>query len=118
MTKVLTVARWEYLEKVRSKAFLIGLFLTPLIMVGMGVLPGVFATQEDQLTKTIGIIDQSGEIVIPFAARMQESYTLDDGRPNYVIVPLAIGEDIDLRLSVEAANSKVVGDEIEGYCLV
>ncbi|MEK6570789.1 MAG: hypothetical protein AABZ61_05425 [Bacteroidota bacterium] len=39
MNKALTVARWEYLEKIKSKAFLISLFLMPIIMIGMGVLP-------------------------------------------------------------------------------
>jgi ABC-2 type transport system permease protein len=118
LKKVLTVARWEYLEKVRSKAFLIGLLLTPLIMVGMGVLPGLFATQEDQITKTVGVIDQSGDMAVPFAARMQERYLLDNGQPNYIILPLGIGEELDMEAAVRDANRRVVNDEIEGYCLV
>jgi ABC-2 type transport system permease protein len=116
--KVLTVARWEYLEKIRSKAFLIGLFLTPLIMVGMGVLPGLFATQEDQMTKTVGVIDQSGEIAVDFAARMQKRYLLENGQPNYVILPLGIGDQLDMDAAIRDANRRVVDDEIEGYCLV
>ena len=32
--RILTIARWEYLQKVRSKGFLISLILTPLIVVG------------------------------------------------------------------------------------
>ncbi len=118
MNKFLTVARWEYLEKIRSKAFLIGLFLTPIVMVGMGLLPGLFATQEDQGTKTLGVIDQSGEIVVPFVARMQKRFHLDNGRPNYAVLPLGIGKKLDMEAAISDANRRVVNDEIEGYCLV
>ncbi|MBP1658608.1 MAG: type transport system permease protein, partial [Bacteroidetes bacterium] len=55
--KALAVARWEYLEKVKSKAFLIGLLLTPIIMIAMGVLPTIFVGQEDETTRAIGVID-------------------------------------------------------------
>ena len=45
IAKVLVVAKWEYLEKVKSKAFLIGLFLMPIIMVGMGLFSGLLAAR-------------------------------------------------------------------------
>ncbi|MGB2958798.1 MAG: hypothetical protein WBD30_07910, partial [Bacteroidota bacterium] len=118
MNKFLIVARWEYLEKVRSKAFLIGLFLTPIIMVGMGVLPGLFATHEDQVTKTLGVIDQSGKVVVPFVSKMQKQYHLDNGQPNYVVLPLGTGEELDMDAAIQDANRRVVDDEIEGYCLI
>jgi len=118
MMKVLIVARWEYMEKIRSKAFLIGLFLTPVIMVGMGVLPGLFATQEDQITKILGVIDQNGDIAIPFATRMQKRYSLDNGQPNYVVLPLGIGHELDMEAAIRDANRRLVEDEIEGYCLL
>ena len=50
IAKVLVVAKWEYLEKVKSKAFLIGLFLMPIIMVGMGLFSGLLAAREDTST--------------------------------------------------------------------
>jgi len=117
MTKVLAVAKWEYMEKVKSKAFLIGLFLTPILMVGMGFLPMLFATQEDNATKAIGVIDETGEIVGAFAVRMQQRYTLPNGQPNYLVVPLASGKQMDLESEVLSANQKVAAGEIEGYCL-
>lgn len=118
MSKVLAVARWEYLEKVKSKAFLIGLFLTPLIMVAMGILPTIFATQEDEETRTIGIIDRSGEIAVEFAVRMQHRYHLSKGKPNYVVIPLAIGQGADQDAVVRDANARVAKGEMMGYCIV
>jgi ABC-2 type transport system permease protein len=115
MSKVIAVARWEYLEKVKSKAFLIGLFLTPLIMIAMGVLPSFFATQEDTESRVIGIIDPGGRVTAPFARRMQQRYTLKNGRPNYVVLPLAVGAGADVDSAVHEASRRVVADEIEGF---
>ena len=70
MTKILVIARWEYMEKVKSKIFLVGLLLTPLIMIGMGVLPTLFVSQEDEHSRIIGVIDPGGTIIEPFTRRL------------------------------------------------
>lgn len=118
MKKALAVAKWEYLEKVKAKAFLIGLFLTPLIMVGMGVIPGLLAGQADKTTKVIGVIDPSGELAVPLAKAMQEKYLLASGEPNYLVRPLTVGRSGDVEKSVEDANRLAITDEIEGYCIL
>jgi len=116
ITKVLAVATWEYLEKVKSKAFLLGLFITPLIMVGMGLLSSLFAVQEDTTTKVIGVIDASGDLAGPLAREMKDKYLLSNGEPNYLIRPLPAAMGIDS--AVAEANRLTVADEIEGYALI
>jgi ABC-2 type transport system permease protein len=118
MSKILAVARWEYLERVKSKAFLIGLFLTPIIMIGMGILPSVLATQEDKETMAIGIIDRTGEVAREFTERMEERYVLQNGRPNYAIRTIAMGPTIDLAEAIRQANSLVADGQLDGYCIV
>lgn len=118
MSKTLEVARWEYLEKVRSKAFLISLFVTPLVMVAMGLLPGLFASQEDQQPRTLGVIDLSGNVGLEFAQRMQHRYKLPNGEPNYVVLPLAIGPSIRVDEEMAAATARVVSGELDGYCVI
>ena len=118
MNKAFAVARWEYLEKIKSKAFLIGLFVTPILMVVMGVLPSLFATQEDNETKVIGILDQTGTVAPQFAQRMQERYKLGNGQPNYLIQILAQGEGMKLDQAIADADQRVAHDEITGYCIV
>jgi ABC-2 type transport system permease protein len=118
MNKILAVARWEYVEKVKSKAFLIGLFLTPLIMVGMGVLPSLLATQEDKTSKAIGVIDESGQLAAAFAERMQTRYLLSDGRPNYVVMPIEQVPGAPPEEAIGEADRRVASGDIEGYCIV
>ena len=78
MNKAFAVAKWEYIEKVKSKAFLIGLLVTPLLMIGMGVASSLLASSEDEETKIIGIIDLNGEFVVPLSEHLQQ-YKLSNG---------------------------------------
>ncbi|HCA81512.1 MAG TPA: hypothetical protein DEP53_17410 [Bacteroidetes bacterium] len=83
--KYLEVAKWEFLEKVKSKAFIISLIVMPVIMVLFGVLPGLLASKPDDKTTTIGVIDETGQIINRLSERLDEKYKLPDGRPNYMI---------------------------------
>jgi len=116
--KALAVARWEYLEKIRSKIFLIGLFLTPIIMIAMGLLPGIFAQREQHTTRIIGLIDQTGQFVIPISDRLQSLYVLENGQPAYLVVPLAVGSGIDLEEEIAKANQRIAQDRLLGYCVI
>ena len=62
MGKLWAVIRREYVERVRSKWFLVGTFLGPLFMIVITVLPGVIAskTKASSVSSNIVIIDASG----------------------------------------------------------
>ena len=45
MKKVLIIIKREYLVRVRTKAFLIGTIVTPLLMLALIILPIFFATR-------------------------------------------------------------------------
>lgn len=117
MNKTFVVAKWEYLEKVKSRAFIIGLFLTPIIMVGMGVLPTLLAGKEDESTKALGVIDATGEVYADLAKRM-EQYRLSDKRPNYVLHPIAVGKNVDLGAAAVEADAMLERGSIEGYVML
>jgi ABC-2 type transport system permease protein len=116
--KALAVARWEYLEKIRSKIFLVGLFLTPIIMVAMGLLPGFFAAREAQVTRIIGVIDETGRFIVPLSQALQSDYVLETGVPAYLVVPLAVGSGIDVAAEVAEANRRIAEDRMAGYVVI
>jgi len=116
MKKAFAVARWEYVEKIKSKAFLISLFLTPALMVAIGVLPTLLATRPDTESKIIGIIDQSAEVAQPLSHVLDQRFTLPDGRPNYVLRSIDHGSA--LSAAKQEADSLVLAEEIEGYVIV
>jgi ABC-type Na+ efflux pump permease subunit len=68
--KILLIAWRDYIATVRTKSFLIGLLLIPLLLVGGGALVGVLSAfmvlTGDTETKTFGVVDRTpGEKLFP-----------------------------------------------------
>ena len=116
MSKLFTVAKWEFLEKIKSKAFLISLILMPIIVVGMGVLPGLLATKEDDRTLTIGVIDGTGSLAIPLSKRVEEKYKKDDGSTQYMVRNL--GTDGGMNVRREEALRLLADEQLEGFLVI
>lgn len=114
--KILTIARWEYLEKVKTKTFIISLIITPLIIILFAILPSLLFRDEAPKVEVIGVIDSSG-IYFNQLKEEFEKYKLDDGQNNYVLINLFLtNRDIDdLRL---LADKNVLKNMIEGYLLI
>ncbi len=83
--KMLIVARWEFVERIKTKSFLIGLFLTPAIMVGFSVLPSMMMMRGDEESRTIAVYDGTGFVLDSLRIRLDRSYRLKTGEPNYRI---------------------------------
>ncbi len=113
--KALKVATWEFMEKVKSKAFIVSLVLMPIIIVAFSVIPGLLAMKEDDKPVTVGILDETGTLVQPLSERLDQKYKLAGGQPNYIIRNLG-SESGDL--SKSQANRMVSDGKIEGYFYV
>ena len=113
--KALTVASWEFLEKVKSKAFIISLVLMPIIIVAFGVLPGLLAMKGDDKPITIALIDDTGTLVQSLAVKLDQKYKLGGGQPNYIIENLGVDRG---EVSKTEANKLVADGKVEGYFLI
>lgn len=111
MNKALVVAKWEFLEKVKSKAFIISLVLMPIIIVVFGVLPGILASQEDDRMLTIGLIDGTGTLAGPLGERLAEKYVRDDGTSMYAVRTFGNGT-VD---PTGEALLALASEEVEGF---
>ncbi len=107
---------WEFLEKVKTKAFIISLVLMPVIMVAFGILPTFLSMKEDEKPVTIGVVDETGTIVQPLAEKLDQKYKLSKGVPNYIIKNLLMGDGA-LPTKSEA-NKMIAGEKMEGYFYV
>lgn len=117
MNKMLAVAKWEFIEKVRTKAFIIGLFMTPIIMSMFTVLPSLLADKGDEKTKKIGIIDETHSLAKLIDARLGEKYKLKDGSPNYMFVEITDENTTTDHLKI-LATAQIATNEIEGYFIL
>lgn len=72
MSRVLTIIRKEYLERVRAKSFVIGTLLGPALMSMFIWLPVLVAGSGGDDERTIGVVDLSGRWFAPFEEALQE----------------------------------------------
>jgi ABC-2 type transport system permease protein len=60
MKKVLVIIKREYMVRVRTKAFLIGTIISPLLMLALVILPGLLAATSGG-DRRVTVLDQSGD---------------------------------------------------------
>jgi len=118
MKKTFAVARWEYIEKVKSKAFLISLLLTPLIMIAVGIIPSLLMSRPDTESQSIGILDQSGVLAQPLTKYIGEKYKLPNGLPNYAVQSLPATTPEEFSASKRLADTLVLSEQLEGYMII
>lgn len=115
MTDILKIAKWEYIERIKSRWFIFSTLLFPLLIILISILPALLISKTAPEFKRYGIIDQSGIIYEKFNKLLQEKYKLKDGKPNYELLLI---KEKDLE------SSKFVGDEliksknIKGYFVI
>jgi ABC-2 type transport system permease protein len=115
-SKAFRVAVWEFMEKVKSKAFIISLVLMPIIIAAMAILPALLASKADDESVQVGIIDETQNLVQPLGEKLDREFRLKNGQPNYVLRNLLKGTSLeDARME---ANTLVTSEQIEGYFLI
>ncbi len=62
MRKILKIARREYLAAVKTKGFIIGLILAPLMMGGSLIVFALMENRVDTADKVIAVVDRSGVV--------------------------------------------------------
>jgi ABC-2 type transport system permease protein len=126
VSKVLAIARAEYLESVRSKAFLVGVLLMPLMLGGSALVQVLFGDRVDLSDRRCAVVDATGELwpVLQAAAEARNAQAIweqgADGervqvRPRFLLErhEPAPGEDVGLVLSERARNG-----ELQGFLLI
>jgi ABC-type Na+ efflux pump permease subunit len=124
--KVLAIARAEYLESVRSKAFLAGVLLMPLMVGGSALMQTLLGDRVDLSDRRCAVVDPTGELwpVLQAAVETRNAEgiweTGEDGereqvRPRFRLErhEPAAGEDAELALSDRAR-----GGELQGFLLI
>ncbi|GAB6281520.1 MAG: ABC transporter permease [Ignavibacterium sp.] len=116
MNKALTIAKWEYSQKVKTKTFILSIFITPIIIILFAYLPSKLASEDSSETKAIGLLDYSNEFANPMIKKLSQG-KLKNEQPRFVIANLYSSNKNINELKI-AANQKVLNDELEAYILI
>lgn len=123
MQKIMAVARVEYVQALRSKAFLIGVFMMPVIMGGSIAAQVMLAKQTDLTDRRCAIVDGSGDLyqTLAEAARERnqngiwsesvEGREREQERPRFLLESYTPpeGERADLALSRKVQAGELIG---------
>jgi|ERR1041384_1967561 ABC-2 type transport system permease protein len=69
MKKILIIMKREYLVRVRTRAFLIGTIISPILLLGLILLPGFLAERGGGGQRELTVLDQSGDPLLFDAIR-------------------------------------------------
>ncbi|MBA4250675.1 MAG: hypothetical protein C0425_04755 [Chlorobiaceae bacterium] len=116
MKKIIAIAKWEYLEKVKTKTFIVSLILTPLLIFVFSFLPTFFASKEENRTKVIGILDET-QIYFKKLSSALSTYKLPDSQPQYIVVNL-FKPNLLIDTIKSRANNDVLNNTLEGYLTI
>lgn len=114
MSKILTVIKREYFQMVKSKGFIIGTILGPVLMAAIILIPMLFSMVSVERQEDIAVVDESRAIYPGLEARL--NMKLKDGRPRYrleEIVPQGEKEEI-----LSDLNQRVLVKELSAYLYI
>jgi len=86
MKQVWTILKWEYINRVKTKLFLITTFVLPFFMAGMMYLPTILMDLEPEEITKIGLVydDSVHDLVVRFQSQADGNYRLKDGNPQFI----------------------------------
>lgn len=109
--KLFAVARWEFIEKVKTKAFIIGLLLTPLIMAMFAILPSFLASRDNGI-KRFAVYDETTMLVASAQQRLNER-----GKSNLELVPVN-PQSFTLASFLEQYSPRIIAGEFTGLVII
>lgn len=112
--KVMLIIRREYIERVRSKWFLIGTLLAPLLISSTVLIPLAIA-KFSSTHKRIAVLDNSKheQLLDRVVAKLQK----DDGQNRLTVESEKVG-NAELQARQTVLNSRVENGELQGYLLL
>jgi len=83
MKKVWVIIKREYLVRVRTRAFAIGTVISPVLLLGLIILPGFLAGRGSGGERQITVLDQSGDPALfeAIKARVESRSSRSDSEP-------------------------------------
>jgi len=115
MDKMWTVLRREYLSRVKTKGFIIGTILLPVLMLAMFVLPVLLIFLKSDETKQIVVVDQTGAVFDSLHAALNGSEPSKKQR-YHLIKRETTPEELEAVKKILA--TEVDRETLEGYIII
>ena len=86
MNQIWKIVKWEFMNRVKTKLFLITTFLLPFLMGAMMYLPTILMDLEPEDETSIGLVydDEIGLLMERFQQQCDLSLLLQNGEPQWL----------------------------------
>lgn len=122
MYKFWVIFKREYAQVVKKKSFVVGIFLTPVLMGAIMILPTFLATMKSTETEKLAIIDQCERGMGREFAGSLERYTLDESdTPAYTvdsIFEVSPEDETRFRALQDSLSELIMADELKYYLVI
>jgi ABC-2 type transport system permease protein len=110
--KLFAVARREYLERVRTKTFVISTILGPLLMAAMMVVPAIMATRGGKPLH-VAVVDEGGALQAAAEQALRDARSED--KPRFLVAPSDGGSP---QVRIAALKRQVLARQLDGYVVL
>jgi len=114
MRKIISVIKREYIQIVRTKGFIIGTILGPVVMAAFIIVPVLVQFISVDKQEKIGVVDLSREVFMELDKKLDQK--LKDGNRRYLLQEIKSTENIDELL--KELNGKVLAKELTAYIYI
>ncbi len=114
MQTILLVIKREYIQIVRTKGFIIGTILGPVLMAAFIVVPILVQFISVDKQETIGVVDLSRVVFLELDKKLDQK--LKDGSRRYLLQEFLPHENVDELL--EELNGKIRAKELTAYIYI
>ncbi len=117
MDKLKAIIKREYLSRVKSKGFIIGTILSPVLMMSFAVVPLLVTRLGGPETYRVAVLDQTGDRTL--YDRIDKLLTPERARDDrYLLQHDPIGPEIDLESRRQGLNQQIATGAIDGYMIL
>jgi ABC-2 type transport system permease protein len=110
VSRLLTIIRREYLERVRTRAFVVSTFLGPVLVTGFMLAPGLLMQNQRGKPLRVAVVDATGLL----GPDLEHALAAERGagQPRFVVAPLNARSPEAARAEARAA---VVAGSLDGF---
>jgi ABC-2 type transport system permease protein len=108
--RLLAIVRREYVERVRTKAFLIGTLIGPLLLAGLTILPTALMSKQRGKPLRVAVLDASGVLRTTVEKALRERKV--EGEARFVLESPGEGSADAVRAALRA---DVLSGRLDGY---
>ncbi|MCI0336529.1 MAG: ABC transporter permease [Acidobacteria bacterium] len=117
MDKLKAIIKREYLTRVKSKGFIIGTIISPLVMMSFAVVPILLTRMGGPGNYRIAVLDQAGDEVLfdRIENLLAPDRAMDD---RYALQHEIVGPQENLEERQQKLNRQIAAGEIDGYFIL